>query len=595
MATTVLLFTKDRMLTRADGIIVHSVRFSFDGPRYLSFGRDIRFDEDDVFSANDKISLTINGTTVFTGWISEHNPRLNTNETIEYRAAGPRSKLSGITLTRNNSATVIYNGEDITEKTTSKWTYRQIFQNIASKIPNKYVTSVSIGAGIMTATAPETSFIGMSIEDCLRSVIEKVGKVGYYITPQRQLRVVNLDSTISKKVYLGEIGEKVSDHSEYNVLNTDLNWSIAGAKTKCVIEGSRRRVEKYINLTPDWPSGLEKYWNISAYINGIAGVDLPLGDYNDIYRKYKFSDHLRVQTTLISENRGAFTEWQAINRTWFPYQASIDMVNRSVIFPTPVYGQRFKNIGLLSAGLVRSRAQARMKCVVEGERIKVTVGPTGTAYTNRNVTDEIYITDDSFMRENVARPGEKTPRNDISKMITIANELLEAVKDEQVTGTITLDGLDLTWGLENNIDIENAKDDKWTNLNALVLSINLNLENETTQLQLSTNKYLGAGPDYAELKRRLLVRQNIKKLEEKVNKLMIRAPSIIGSSTNLGEIQSSGDAAEEKELGTDETNDNIKAVVQQAFNENYFTIQTHDHVGAGQGGNAYAKKGAALL
>lgn len=594
MSTRVLLFTDDRMLTKDDGIIVHSVRFSFDGPRMLSFGRDIRFDEDNIFNNGEKISLTINGTTVFTGKLLDHDPKLDTAETIEYRAAGPRSELRGKIYTRKGSGNVSFNAETREEQrdSTVGWSYGAIGSDIANGAPN-YMIASSSGMGAMTTEAEETKFAGMSYDEVLRRTVEKAGKFGFYFTPARVLKVVNLNTTTSKNVYIGEIGQKLSTHTEYDVARANLNWSISGCKTECTIEGSRARYETYITLSGVWHPSLERFWSADWVWGGWPDLDWNIyGNPADVFRKYSFTTLKRIRGDLISENKGAYTEWLTDDGKWFPFQASIDLASGEAIFPLPIYNLRRKGTTTLLERIshVYSEAKVRMKCVIEGPRIKRTVHG-GNART-KGVTSNIYIMDDSLIKENVSRPGTSAIRNDLSKMSSIATALLAPVKDEEITGTVTLDGLDLTWGLENNMNIQNTKDGKWSSIKATVLAVTLNCENETTVIQVSNSQYIGAGPDYAELKRRMIVGQKIKSIEKKVSVLMNRTSPAIGNATNAA-IQASGDIKGEE--GATRTTGNVKEIIQQAMNDDYFTMQKHDHTDDTQGGGAYASKGASLI
>jgi len=598
MATTVNLYTPGRVLTAGDGITVRRINFGFGGPRELSFGRDVRFDEDDVFNNGDKISVTIDGTTVFTGWLLDHDPRLDRAESIEYRAVGPRYKLSLRTHVRNDSGRVIYNAEDREQGrgSTTNWTYGSIFEDIVKRIPNNIIASYT-GHEAMDTQAPETSFIGMSVDECLRYIVEKAGTFGFYITPQREVRVVNLADTTGKKVYVGQIGQTLANHPEYDVARANLNWSVSNCKTKCTIEGSRRRREKWIRLTPDWPPLMERYWNTSVFVGGVPD-NMPPGNPRDAFTKYTFSDKgtlERIRGDLISDHKGATTEWFNDADEWFPLQASIDMANGIARFPGAIYNLRIKGSGTNSRSVVYTAAKAKMLCVLEGDPIKVTVGPIGTA-ADRGVDAEIYIVDSSLVRENVARPGTSAIRNDLSKMTTLAQQVLAPLKDEQITGTVTLDDIDFGWTLEHNMNMENTNEGKWSNIDASILEITYNLEGtQTTIVRVSNSQYLGAGLDYAELKRRMMTGQNIRRLKAKVDDLTRRTTSILGSTgSNTGGIQASGDALGEPG-GGGSSSANIKEVVQQAMNDNYFTIQRHDHTGSEQGGDAFASKGSALL
>ncbi len=606
---TILLFTADRMLSKTDGIKIDSVRTSFDGARYLSFSRDIRFDEDNVFANNDVVSLSINGTTVFTGWILDHDPSLDTNEAIGYRAAGPRVKLGQIIYRKDGSAVVTYNeggDADTSAPDGAAWTFGQIFldivngyDNVNGLIPGNVIAEIDKDSILaMNAEAPEIIFSGMSVDDCLRYIIHQAGKFGFFISISKKIQVVDFDSTTAKKVYIGQIGETVSDHAEYDVVEANLNWSVAACKTKCTIEGARKRYEQFVNLTPAWDPDLEEGWSTHEWIvSGKTLIWQPVGeDKAAVYRKYTYAETRNLLPDLISEDKTISTEYKKHDGSWFPYQAGIDLEKREVTFPTPVHVYRIK-VGSDShwsiGTLVYAPTEARMKCVVEGDPLSVSIGPIGTAYTQRGIVNEMYIIDRSLIWENVARPGEASARDDSTKLEALATQLLANLKDEQVTGDIILDGLDLGWSLENKVDIENAKDSKWSDLNAIILSVDLLPSKDTgaTRITLSNHQYPGGAgrASYSELKQRLLVSQKLQQVEEKAEHYYNLR--YLGSSTNLGEVQSSGDVPEAAETYTDQK---VKDVVQEAFNDSYFTVQAHDHTGTTQGGVAYASKGAAL-
>lgn len=609
MATNIYLFTSSRMLTAADGISIQSIQTTLRDPRFLAFTRDIRFDEDDVFSTNDQVTVVVKGITVFTGWLLDINPSLGSTESISYRAAGPRSKLRKIIFKKNGTARVTYNAKgdrDATAPDSTNWTYGQIFYDILNGygntdglISNNYITKVdSTSILAMNVVAPEMDFINMTIDDCLEYIVEKAGKFGFYITPQKEIKVVNLSNATAKKVYIGKIGQKVSAHSEYNVLSSDFSESASSAKTKCTIEGSRRRYEQWVNLAPDWQLSLERFWNTDAYLRNASGLpDAPAGNYDAVFRRYTFTQD-NILPMLISKDERPYTEWKREDGSWFPYQAAIDLDKKEVLFKSPIFNYRQKFPGTLDVNtafsLIYKRADVRMRCVIEKEVFTVVVGPQGTAYTNKGIEDEIVIIDDGLVFENVARPNESVPKDDTVKMQNLATQMLEPLQDEMITGKITIDSLDLGWSLDNSLDIENADSGKWSNLNATIIGINLLPGGtESTQLQLSSNQYVGSGPEYAELKRRLTVGQKIKKLEEKQNAVILaRSGSLLGETSNTGDIQSSGDHEALRESPSDQ---HIREVIQAAMNEDYFEIQEHDHTSASTGGDAYASKGSSLI
>jgi len=596
--TAIRLITPSRMVSKTDGFVFNSVRVSFDGPRTMAFWHDIRFDEGYI-NTGDKVSLAINGVTVFTGWVLDQDPMLSNNEQIAFRAVGPRARLATVIHKRDGTANVIYNADDEREESTVGWTYAQIFDDIVSRVSNEFIASTT-GIEGMDTVAPETAFVSMSVDDCLRYIVEKAGKFGFYITPTRQLRVVNLATTTNKKVYAGEIGQTVDAHPEYDVARANLNFSISNCKTKCTIEGDRERLEGYVNLVPDWNPELEKYW--TWYVDELPPEALALeGNILDVFRKYKISgfSSSRMLDRLISDpDLNPYTEYQTNSGRWWKLGSIIQLKTGTVYFPHPVYKNVKKFEGTAAEAKVQSARPVRLYGVIEKNPLTVSFGPLGTAYA-KGITSEIYIVDRSLVKENVARPDETEARDDEAKMLGLATQLLDPIKDEAITGTLTLDRLDLGWSLENNLDIENTKAGKWSNINAMVLAITYKLDGteEETTVRISNSQYLGAGADYAELKRRLIVGQKLKTLERNITVLRNKSVGDVTSESDTLDLLE-GDDATEGPVGDGASEvdaDFINATVQAAFDAKAYTIQKHDHTSVTQGGPAYADQGAALL
>ena len=104
---------------------------------------------------------------------------------------------------------------------------------------------------------------------------------------------------------------------------------------------------------------------------------------------------------------------------------------------------------------------------------------------------------------------------------------------------------------------------------------------------------MGGEIDNAEIQRRLMVSQAIQNLRTKVQRMEDRVSSILGNANNPGGAQGQGDTIESSSSAIDA--DVVKAIIQTAFNDGFFTIQLHDHTGDETGGDAFAKKGSALL
>lgn len=119
--------------------------------------------------------------------------------------------------------------------------------------------------------------------------------------------------------------------------------------------------------------------------------------------------------------------------------------------------------------------------LIETTPIKATVTVSGTANTNkvlRIVRTEFKYDEDP-----------DSPRDDTAKMIEFAEDALQKFKDVKVRGSITLDTVDTSWNLDNTVNLINTQQGSWSTLNAKVVGISFDFDENTTTLEI-TNEYL---------------------------------------------------------------------------------------------------------
>lgn len=611
MANNVRIIVGTSVLAESDGVTVNNIRWSYDGPRTMTFTRDIRFDTDTLINLNDEVMCVINNVTMFNGWIIDIKPNLEDNEIVTYECGDSRVKLAKITLKKDDSASVIYN-----EGNEGPMTYGEIFYDIVTisgLIPDDVIANLNESEiKAMNIVSPEMSFTAISVDEALRMITDKAGKFGFYITPNKALKVVNLEALTAKIVYVGQIGETIENHPEYDVWRANLNFSVAGVYTIVTIEGARKKYQETVNLIPAWNRYYEEFWATGSNWWQTTGQSVPQEELTKVYRLYTIPRQMdeiqigRIDTesgTLMEVSYTAPAGWYPdTTDKWFPVdgQVSTDAVNGQgkVLFPAPLYQwirQTTIDTGspnILSAIIEKRVAgDVRAYMIREGEAFKITVGPSGTAYTKYGVVNELYIYDENFAWENVAREGADGKRDDTSMMTDIANQLLDIYSDEQTTGTITLDTLRLDWDLGLSANINNTSKAGWESLGATVITVEINPADEITALTLSSSQYVGGAPDYEELKRRILIGQKIQEIESDIIDLQNKT-QYLGIGGNSMTMNSSGDTPESN-LTWDGAA--IRKEIQNAMNEGYFTIQKHDHTTNTQGGPAFAQKGGYLL
>ena len=599
MANNVRIIVGTSVLAESDGLTVNNIRWSYDGPRTMTFTRDIRFDTDTLINLNDEVMCVINNVTMFNGWIIDIKPSLEDNEIITYECGDSRVKLAKITLKKNDSASVIYN-----EGNEGPMTYGEIFYDIVTisgLIPDDVIASLTESEiKAMNIVSPEMSFTAVSVDEALRMITDKAGKFGFYITPNKTLKVINLGSLTSKIVYVGQIGEKIENHSEYDVWRANLNFSVAGVYTVITIEGAKKKYQKikyldYKYIPSDiagWTAGQDFFTTASSTGIGFRLFQIPGWEEGDQVGRIDVDGGDTMEYSLPIWD-DPFAGVDAFVTTWFPVSGQVDTEKGTVLFssPIPQHVTLETTIAPPSASFKWAEPSVRVYVIEEGEAFKVTVGPSGTAYTKYGVVNELYIYDENFAWENVAREGANGKRDDTVMMTDIANQLLDIYNDEQTTGTITLDTLRLDWDLGFSVNINNTSKVGWESLGATIMAVEIDPAEEITTLTLSSSQYVGGAPDYEELRRRILIGQKIKTIESDIIELQNKT-QFLDASGNQTNMNASGDNAE-SDATWDATK--IRQEIQAAMNESYFTMQKHDHTSDSQGGDAFANKGGVLL
>lgn len=116
--------------------------------------------------------------------------------------------------------------------------------------------------------------------------------------------------------------------------------------------------------------------------------------------------------------------------------------------------------------------------LIETVPIRATVTVPGTANSEKILrivkTDFIYDEDPDNLRD------------DTAEMIQYATDALNKHKDIQIRGSIILDTVDLSWNLKKTVNLINTQQGSWTSLNAKVVGISYNFDNDTTTLEITT-------------------------------------------------------------------------------------------------------------
>jgi len=118
-------------------------------------------------------------------------------------------------------------------------------------------------------------------------------------------------------------------------------------------------------------------------------------------------------------------------------------------------------------------------CIIETVPLTVAVTVPGTASSMSKI---LRVVNNDFKYD-------EDPDNtvdDTARMIEYGQDLLQKYKDIKVSGTITLDTIDLSWDLDKTVNLINTGQAGWTTLNAKVTGISYNFDENTTTLEITS-------------------------------------------------------------------------------------------------------------
>jgi len=542
-------------------VIVNEIRYSFRRASYCRFTRPIRFDTENVIKLDSRVTILWKGETAFIGRIKSVHSEISPNgERVVCEAVGPREELSHRPLIKEDSASIIYNEQENT------MTIGDIFLDVLKEVPGDVIASYTGPIASMDVKPGKIEFSNVTIDQALQTLIDKAGHFGFYITSKKILTVVDFDNQVTTNIYVGQLGEQVKNHPEYNLISCDLNHDITGCYAKCIVEGSRVRQEGFLTLIPDWDKSIEEQWTYGKYLQTLRGLPYieeisPLVHkwiwlderYLDVYRRYKIPHKERIRRSLITGGSLRVFVWSSFadpgtyfhpirgdekvrsypggfgspdtfyldpNQQhrwgWYGgYEGEIDLDAGTVIFKEPICS--WEATGGITLSYIKSAvkdrmyyppwfwklrpAQASLLCVIEKEPFSVVVGPVGTAYTEYEIIRTKYIYNESFIKEIIDKSVKEwksvdSPlpvdicRDDSADMIYFATETLKGIQNVKYNGTLVVDGIDLSIKPKNKLNIFNTDKSEWLTMNANIIEVTYNFENESMRLTLTSERGL---------------------------------------------------------------------------------------------------------
>jgi len=120
----------------------------------------------------------------------------------------------------------------------------------------------------------------MTVSEIINKLLGMAGNYGYYIDKTNRLHIVNFDEDPSTTVnlYVGEEGENIEDHSEYNVIECSVVNSLNDCYTRAIVTGKETWKEGSKELKPTNDIGTK--WNGNPIPDDAADLRFTEIDFN---------------------------------------------------------------------------------------------------------------------------------------------------------------------------------------------------------------------------------------------------------------------------------------------------------------------------
>jgi hypothetical protein len=220
------------LVITSDGIFyepqvrIESISNSFSTPGQMIFTQYTKFDDTPSVEEGDLVYGVIKGVPKFVGHITGVNYSINKgSQMIKYTATSIRKNFERASWVFN------YKDRNVNADT--------LLNTIIKDAPNFYCRGKS--GNVPSINTVEFNFNNATISDGLRFIFDSAGSYAWKLDVHKVFKVYNLKHLTVEDIYLGEEGESLSDHSEYNVVSLDLNYNLSDRITRLVIRGDFKR------------------------------------------------------------------------------------------------------------------------------------------------------------------------------------------------------------------------------------------------------------------------------------------------------------------------------------------------------------------
>ena len=201
---------------------INNITNSLTDADLMEFAQYAKFDDTPKFEEGQLIYGVIAGVVKFGGHIMSVNYTLSDREQIiRYTAVGFRKNFE--------DAPWVFNYKDENTNTID------LLNKVLAAAPPLYYRGTS--GEVKSISIPEIEFTNQNIGGGVSAVFNATGKYGWYLGPDKIFRIYKLDDLPIENIYVAEEGNALSEHSEYNVINLNLNYNLTDRITRLIIRG----------------------------------------------------------------------------------------------------------------------------------------------------------------------------------------------------------------------------------------------------------------------------------------------------------------------------------------------------------------------
>jgi hypothetical protein len=497
------------------------------------------------------------GEVLFRGNVTEISPRGVADEGVDVLARGRRFRLENEPVNVNGAGFYIWNrrghlcghdsGEDSPGRDGGKWTCGEIIVDIlehalglpagGSAIPGHHSSPGCITGPYLDtldvvdyeaadwlgldSVCGEFSVDNTSVADAISALILlNGGCYGWFIDPYGVLRLIDMASLPSTEIRAGQLGHwQDEEGTDYRLLDNRLEWTLEGVYSRVMVQGTDRAVEVK-------PANLDGCGNVA--LNGGGEMELVARPWKSYPCAYRSLDQpYRHWTGRSVGFSGSCEDWRNTCECGVPAGLSGITLSPRIYkgtatgpkqYLTPPHSGLAWRVNLLT-GLVMF-AWDVPPTLEPDEKLwgwhwarvpfTVTAGPAGTAYECSGHERTLKVYDPAF-RHPTSWPIAGTP-DDETAMQTLAERLLDQVKDIRIQGRILCDevdpaGLDIlkrcsVLNLAAPTGGQCSPDPlDWAHLGLNIVEAVYDFGQNTTELTLANTLFMLEG--YSEMKRRM--------------------------------------------------------------------------------------------